>query len=73
MRGTTGATSLEEAQKPSSRRSASGAAIMIKAVAGGGGRGMRVVHRAESSRRPMRDASPKRAAAFGMATSMSSS
>jgi acetyl/propionyl-CoA carboxylase alpha subunit/acetyl-CoA carboxylase carboxyltransferase component len=45
LRGTMGATTLEEAQEFFAALGA-GAAIMIKAVAGGGGRGMRAVHRA---------------------------
>jgi len=45
LRGTIGATSLDEAREFFASLGA-GAAIMIKAVAGGGGRGMRAVHRA---------------------------
>ncbi len=44
--GTNGATSLEEA-KSFFKSLDSGASMMIKAVAGGGGRGMRPVHRAD--------------------------
>jgi len=45
LRGTAGATTVEEAHKFFVSLG-SGAAMMIKAVAGGGGRGMRAVHRA---------------------------
>jgi acetyl/propionyl-CoA carboxylase alpha subunit/acetyl-CoA carboxylase carboxyltransferase component len=44
--GTTGPTSLDEARAFLASEGA-GTGIMIKAIAGGGGRGMRVVHRAE--------------------------
>src|ERR1700723_1658079 len=44
MAGTSGATSLEDA-KTFFKSLGSGAAIMIKAIAGGGGRGMRIVTR----------------------------
>src|SRR5580704_2320625 len=43
MAGTSGATSLEDA-KSFFKSLGSGASIMIKAIAGGGGRGMRIVH-----------------------------
>src|SRR3984885_11577488 len=46
LRGTSGATSLDEAQKFFSSLG-EGATIMIKALAGGGGRGMRAVSRFE--------------------------
>ncbi|MHB8381644.1 MAG: carboxyl transferase domain-containing protein [Candidatus Binataceae bacterium] len=45
LRGTTAATSLDEAREFFASLG-EGAAIMIKAIAGGGGRGMRAVHRA---------------------------
>src|SRR5208282_4411381 len=64
LRGTTGGTSLEEAKKFFTSLGA-GASIMIKAVAGGGGRGMRVVHRAEEIEEAYKRCQSEARAAFG--------
>ncbi|HKN00479.1 MAG TPA: carboxyl transferase domain-containing protein [Candidatus Binataceae bacterium] len=64
LRGTTGGTSLEEAKKFFTSLGA-GASIMIKAVAGGGGRGMRVVHRAEEIEEAHKRCQSEARAAFG--------
>ncbi len=62
--GTPGPASLEEVQRFFSE-TAQGQPIMIKAVAGGGGRGMRRVARAEELPEAYASASREAAAAFG--------
>ena len=62
--GTDGATSLEEATD-FFRRLGQGAAMMIKAVAGGGGRGMRAVHREVDIAGAFEQCRSEAAAAFG--------
>lgn len=65
LRGTTAATSLDEAQKFFASLG-EGAAIMIKAVAGGGGRGMRAVHRAADIEQAFARCQSEARSAFGI-------
>jgi acetyl/propionyl-CoA carboxylase alpha subunit/acetyl-CoA carboxylase carboxyltransferase component len=64
MPGTAGATSPEEA-RAFFEAQGTGASVMVKAVAGGGGRGMRVVHEADALEEAFERASREAAAAFG--------
>ncbi len=64
MRGTSGATSLDEARRFFSSLGA-GASMMIKAVAGGGGRGMRAVSRAEDIEEAYKRCQSEARASFG--------
>ena len=64
LRGTTAATSVEEAAEFFASLG-QGAAMMIKAVAGGGGRGMRAVHRAEDIEEAHKRCQSEARAAFG--------
>jgi acetyl/propionyl-CoA carboxylase alpha subunit/acetyl-CoA carboxylase carboxyltransferase component len=61
--GTEGATSLAEAE--AFMASLGGRPVMVKALAGGGGRGMRMVERAEDLAEAYRRASSEARAAFG--------
>src|SRR5580692_118831 len=64
LRGTSGATSLDETQKFFSSLG-EGAAIMIKALAGGGGRGMRAVSRADEIEEAYKRCQSEARASFG--------
>jgi acetyl/propionyl-CoA carboxylase alpha subunit/acetyl-CoA carboxylase carboxyltransferase component len=64
MRGTSGATSLDEARNFFSSLGA-GASMMIKAVAGGGGRGMRTISRAEEIEEAYKRCQSEARASFG--------
>ncbi len=64
LRGTSGATSLDEAQRFFSSLG-DGASIMIKAVAGGGGRGMRAVSRVEEIEEAYKRCQSEARASFG--------
>jgi acetyl/propionyl-CoA carboxylase alpha subunit/acetyl-CoA carboxylase carboxyltransferase component len=64
LRGTSGATSLDEAQKFFSSLG-EGATIMIKALAGGGGRGMRAVSRADEIEEAYKRCQSEARASFG--------
>ncbi|HYL57418.1 MAG TPA: biotin carboxylase N-terminal domain-containing protein, partial [Candidatus Acidoferrales bacterium] len=64
MRGTSNATSLDEARSFLASLSETGA-MMIKAVAGGGGRGMRAVHRIEDVEEAFKRCQSEARAAFG--------
>ncbi|MGH7779677.1 MAG: carboxyl transferase domain-containing protein [Candidatus Binataceae bacterium] len=64
LRGTSGAASLDEARSFFASLGA-GAAIMIKAVAGGGGRGMRVVHHAAGIEQAFTRCQSEARSAFG--------
>jgi acetyl/propionyl-CoA carboxylase alpha subunit/acetyl-CoA carboxylase carboxyltransferase component len=66
LRGTAGPTSLDEAREFLSSLG-SGGAMMIKAVAGGGGRGMRAVHRADEVEEAYKRCQSEARAAFGNA------
>src|SRR5262249_32016224 len=65
LRGTVGATSLSEARKFFAALGAD-ASVMIKAVAGGGGRGIRAVHRAEDLEEAFKRCESEARAAFGI-------
>ena len=64
LRGTSGATSLDEARRFFSSLG-DGASIMIKAVAGGGGRGMRAVSRVEEIEEAYKRCQSEARASFG--------
>ena len=64
MTGTSGATSLEEARSFFKSLGA-GASIMIKAVAGGGGRGMRLVHHFDEIEEAYKRCQSEARASFG--------
>ena len=64
MRGTSGATSLDDARSFLASLGETGA-MMIKAVAGGGGRGMRAVHRIENVEENFKRCQSEARAAFG--------
>ncbi len=64
MRGTSGSTSLDEARRFFSSLGDS-ASMMIKAVAGGGGRGMRAVSRAEEIENAYKRCQSEARASFG--------
>ena len=64
LRGSVGPTSLDEASEFFSSLG-DGASMMIKAVAGGGGRGMRIVHRAEEIAESYKRCQSEARAAFG--------
>src|SRR5580693_4110116 len=64
MRGTSGATSLDEARRFFSSLG-EGASIMIKAIAGGGGRGMRAVSRVEEIEEAYKRCQSEARASFG--------
>jgi acetyl/propionyl-CoA carboxylase alpha subunit/acetyl-CoA carboxylase carboxyltransferase component len=64
MAGTSGATSLEDA-KTFFKSLGSGAAIMIKAIAGGGGRGMRIVTRLDEIEEAYKRCQSEARASFG--------
>lgn len=64
LEGTLGATSLEEAQDFFAALPA-GTAMLIKAIAGGGGRGMRIVQRAEDVAEAWQRCRSEAEAAFG--------
>lgn len=66
LNGTTGPTSIEEARAFLDRLG-HGEAIMVKAIAGGGGRGMRVVHDLEAVDEAWRRCQSEALAAFGSA------
>ena len=70
-RAPTGPTTLEEA-KAFFASLGNGGAVMVKAVAGGGGRGMRPVRTPRSWRRPMRAARPRPRPPSATTASMSS-
>ena len=61
----TEAPSTLERPRPSSRGLGEGAAVMVKAVAGGGGRGMRPVMRARGSVEAFERCASEAKAAFG--------
>ena len=65
LRGTNGATPLGEAKKFFASLGEN-ASIMIKAVAGGGGRGIRAVHRAEDIEEAFKRCQSEARAAFGI-------
>src|SRR5579871_77826 len=68
MPGTSGATSLEDAKaffKSLGNGSKGGASIMIKAVAGGGGRGMRIVSSLEEIEEAYKRCQSEARASFG--------
>jgi acetyl/propionyl-CoA carboxylase alpha subunit/acetyl-CoA carboxylase carboxyltransferase component len=64
MRGTSDATSLDEARSFFASLGENGA-MMIKAVAGGGGRGMRAVHQIENVEEAFRRCQSEARSAFG--------
>src|SRR5580692_1319264 len=64
LRGTSGATSLDEAHKFFSSLG-KGASIMIKALAGGGGRGMRAVSRTDEIEEAYKRCQSEARASFG--------
>ena len=64
MQGTSGPVSLDEARTFLSSLG-DGASIMIKAVAGGGGRGMRIVHRLDEVEEAYKRCKSEARAAFG--------
>jgi len=64
LAGTSGATSLEQAREFFAAQPA-GSAVMVKAIAGGGGRGMRVVHRVEDLDAAWERCQSEARAAFG--------
>src|SRR5271154_5735565 len=64
LRGTSGATGLDEARQFFSSLG-EGASIMIKAVAGGGGRGMRAVSRADEIEEAYKRCQSEARASFG--------
>ncbi len=66
LRGTDSATSLEDVRKFFASLG-EGAAIMIKAVGGGGGRGIRAVHRMEDIEEAYKRCQSEARAAFGIA------
>jgi pyruvate carboxylase len=70
--GTAGATTVDEARAFLAALGGGGA-MVIKEVAGGGGRGMRVVNRIEESRKPTNDANPRRVPLSATATCTSNS
>ncbi len=63
LRGTAGPTTLETAK--AFMASLEGGAVMIKAIAGGGGRGMRAVYRADEIEEAYRRCQSEALAAFG--------
>jgi len=65
LEGTSGATSLEDVRKFMESLGEAGA-IMIKAVGGGGGRGMRAVHRLEDIEEAYKRCQSEARAAFGI-------
>src|ERR1700693_3710528 len=64
MTGTSGATSLEDA-KSFFKSLGAGASIMIKAIAGGGGRGMRIVHQLDEIEEAYKRCQSEARASFG--------
>jgi pyruvate carboxylase len=64
MLGTSGATSLDEA-KEFFKSLGGGSSIMIKAVAGGGGRGMRIVHHPDEIEEAYKRCQSEARASFG--------
>jgi acetyl/propionyl-CoA carboxylase alpha subunit len=65
LEGTTGATTLDEARALLAKLGA-GASLMIKAVAGGGGRGVRPVHSADELEKAFERCASEAKAAFGI-------
>ena len=65
LRGTNGATSIDDVRKFFTSLGA-GASMMIKAVAGGGGRGIRAVHRVEDIEEAYKRCQSEARTAFGI-------